>query len=126
MSVAALSTSALSTSAPSTSAPSTSVVPTSLLATSVAGTVVYTVAWIYFVVLITRLVFEYVFMFAREYTPTGAVLVIVEAVYTVTDPPLKLLRRFIPPLRLGGVAIDLSFLVLIILVNLVIRYSSLF
>jgi YggT family protein len=121
-----VSVAALSTSAPSTSTLSTSVVPTSLLATSVAGTVVYTVAWIYFVVLITRLVFEYVFMFARDYTPTGPVLVIVEAVYTVTDPPLKLLRRFIPPLRLGGVAIDLSFLVLIIVVNLVIRYSSAF
>ncbi len=97
-----------------------------LLATSVAGNVVYTVAWLFFVLLIARLVFEYVFMFAREYTPTGPVLVIVEAVYTVTDPPLKLLRRFIPPLRLGGVAIDLSFLVLIILVNLVIRYSLTF
>ena len=97
-----------------------------MLAVSVVGNIVYTVAWIFFVLLITRLVFEYVFMFAREYTPTGVVLVVVEAVYTVTDPPLKLLRRFIPPLRLGGVAIDLSFLVLIILVNLVIRYSSQF
>jgi YggT family protein len=126
VSVAALSTWALSTLVLSTPVHPTSVHPTSVLATSAAGNVVYTVAWIYFVVLITRLVFEYVFMFAREYTPTGAVLVIVEAVYTVTDPPLKLLRRFIPPLRLGGVAIDLSFLVLIILVNLVIRYSSRF
>ncbi len=97
-----------------------------LLATSPVGSTVYTVAWIFFVFLITRLVFEYVFMFAREYTPTGFVLVIVEAVYTVTDPPLKLFRRFIPPLRLGGVSIDLSFLVLIILVNIVIRYSSSF
>ena len=98
----------------------------SVLATTVVGNVVFTVAWLFFVLLIARLVFEYVFMFARDYTPTGAVLVIVEAVYTVTDPPLKLLRRFIPPLRLGGVSIDLSFLVLIILVNLVIRYSSSF
>lgn len=98
----------------------------SVLATTVVGNVVFTVAWLFFILLIARLVFEYVFMFARDYTPTGAVLVIVEAVYTVTDPPLKLLRRFIPPLRLGGVSIDLSFLVLIILVNLVIRYSSTF
>jgi YggT family protein len=97
-----------------------------LLATSVVGNTVYTIAWIFFVLLITRLVFEYVFMFARDFTPTGVVLVIVEAVYTVTDPPLKLFRRFIPPLRLGGVSIDLSFLVLIILVNIVIRYSSAF
>jgi YggT family protein len=93
----------------------------SLLATTVVGNTVYTIAWIFFVLLITRLVFEYVFMFARDFTPTGVVLVIVEAVYTVTDPPLKLFRRFIPPLRLGGVSIDLSLLVLIIFVNIVIR-----
>ena len=95
---------------------------TALQATAV-GSTVYTVAWIFLVFLITRLVFEYVFMFARDYTPTGVVLVIVEAVYTVTDPPLKLLRKFIPPLRLGSVAIDLSFIVLIIITNVVIHYA---
>ncbi len=46
----------------------------------------------------------------------GVVLVIAEATYTVTDPPLKLLRRFIPPVRLGNVALDLSFTVLILVV----------
>jgi YggT family protein len=97
-------------------------VTTALQATAV-GSTVYTVAWIFLVFLITRLVFEYVFMFARDYTPTGVVLVIVEAVYTVTDPPLKLLRKFIPPLRLGSVAIDLSFIVLIIITNVVIHYA---
>jgi YggT family protein len=96
----------------------------SVVQASAVGTTVYTVAWIFFAFLIARLVFEYTFMFARDYTPTGVVLVVVEAVYTVTDPPLKLLRRFIPPLRIGGVAIDLAFLVLIILVNVVIHYSS--
>jgi len=45
-------------------------------------------------------------------------IVALEATYTVTDPPLKFLRRFIPPLRLGGVALDLSFLVLFIIVNI--------
>ena len=95
----------------------------SALQGTAVGSTIYTVAWIFLVFLITRLVFEYVFMFAREYTPTGVVLVIVEAVYTVTDPPLKLLRRFIPPLRLGSVAIDLSFLALFILTNVVIHYS---
>ncbi len=88
------------------------------------GAALYTVAWIFLIFLITRLIFEYVFMFAREYTPTGVVLVLVEAVYTVTDPPLKLLRRFIPPLRIGSVAIDLSFIVLIIITNVVIHYTA--
>jgi len=94
------------------------------LQASAVVTALYTVAWIFLIFLITRLIFEYVFMFAREYTPTGVVLVLVEAVYTVTDPPLKLLRRFIPPLRIGKVAIDLSFIVLIIITNVVIHYTA--
>ena len=47
-----------------------------------------------------------------------------EAVYTVTDPPLKFLRRFIPPLRLGTVAFDLSFTVLFIVVLVLIQLVS--
>ena len=51
-------------------------------------------------------------------------VVVLEATYTVTDPPLKLLRRYIPPLRLGGVALDLSFFVLMIIVYILIRVVS--
>jgi YggT family protein len=87
---------------------------------SAVGTTVYTLGWLFLVVLLTRLVFEYVFMFAREYTPKGAVLVVVEAVYTVTDPPLKALRKFIPPLRVGQVAVDLSFMALFVITYIVI------
>jgi YggT family protein len=76
--------------------------------------VLVTLLWLYFVVLIARLVLDYVQMFARQWRPQGVVLVICELVYTLTDPPLKALRRLIPPLRLGQVALDLSFLVLII------------
>ncbi len=94
--------------------------PADLLAASAVGTTVYTVGWLFLVLLLTRLVFEYVFMFARDYSPKGFVLVVVEAVYTVTDPPLKLLRRFIPPLRIGQVAIDLSFMALFLLTYVVI------
>ena len=96
----------------------------SALQASAVGSTIYTVAWIFLVFLITRLVFEYVFMFARDYTPTGVVLVVVEAVYTVTDPPLKALRRVIPPLRLGSVAIDLSFIVLFIIVQVIIHFAA--
>ncbi len=97
---------------------------TGLLVTSVVGTTVFTVGWIFLVLLLTRLVFEYVFMFAREFTPSGVVLLVVEGVYTVTDPPLKLLRRFIPPLRIGQVALDLSFMALFFLTYIVIYYVA--
>lgn len=73
---------------------------------------------VFFIMLIGRLVLDYVQMFARGWTPKGVVLVVAEAVYTVTDPPLKALRRVIPPLRLGGISLDLSFLVLIIAVQI--------
>jgi YggT family protein len=95
-----------------------------LLSTSAVGTTLFTIGWIFLVLLLIRLVFEYVFMFARDYTPSGVVLVLVESVYTVTDPPLKLLRRFIPPLRIGQVAIDLSFMALFFLTYVVIYYVA--
>ena len=57
-------------------------------------------------------------MFARSWRPHGIVLVLLEMIYTVTDPPLKALRRVIPPLRLGSISLDLSFLVLIIAVQI--------
>ena len=71
---------------------------------------------IYLVVLIGRMIFSWVQAFAREWHPTGVLLVIAESIFTITDPPLKLLRRFIPTLRLGMVALDLSFMVLFIVI----------
>ena len=84
---------------------------------SAVADVLGTLLWIYFLILLARLVLDYVQLFARSWQPTGAVLIIAEAVYTVTDPPLKFLRRFIPPLRLGQVSLDLSFLVLVLLIG---------
>jgi YggT family protein len=81
---------------------------------------------IYLIVLIARIVIDYVFIFARDWRPTGVVLVLVEGIYTVTDPPLRLLRRFIPPLRIGGVSLDLAFTVLFILVIVLIQVLSRF
>jgi len=76
---------------------------------------------LYLVLLIGRMIFETVQAFARSWRPTGAVLVLAEVTYTATDPPLKFLRRFIPPLRLGTVAFDLSFTVLFIVVLILIQ-----
>ena len=64
---------------------------------------------IYVLVLLARLVLEWIPFFNREWRPKGAGLVAAEVVYTVTDPPIKLFRRLIPPLRVGGIAIDFGF-----------------
>ena len=87
---------------------------------SVFAQVIYIALMVFLIVLIFRLVMDYVFQFARSWQPGKAMVVVLEAPYTVTDPPLKLLRRFIPPLRLGGVALDLSFFVLMIIVYILI------
>ncbi|HUR74394.1 MAG TPA: YggT family protein [Sporichthya sp.] len=80
--------------------------------------VIYYVLFAFLLLLVARLVMEYVMLFARSWEPKGAVVVLLEVVYSITDPPLKFLRRFIPPLRLGGVSLDLSFLVLFVIVTI--------
>ncbi|WP_125132309.1 YggT family protein [Microbacterium sp. 10M-3C3] len=75
----------------------------------VVATVLNTLLFLYMLVLLVRLVLEYIPMFNRSWRPRGAGLVAAELVYTVTDPPIRLFRRFIPPLRVGPVAIDFAF-----------------
>jgi YggT family protein len=74
---------------------------------------VYFLLLVFLILLIARLVFDYVMMFARSWRPSGVVAVGLEVVYSITDPPLKALRRVIPPLRLGNFSVDLGFMVLL-------------
>lgn len=71
-----------------------------------------TLVFIFFVTLLLRFVIDWIRVFARDWTPRGPALVVAEGVYSATDPPLKFLRRFIPPVRLGGISIDFAFMVL--------------
>jgi YggT family protein len=63
-------------------------------------------------------VVDWVQVFARSWSPRGVVLFLLEIVYTVTDPPIMFVRRFVPPLRLGAVALDTSFLIVLVIVYL--------
>jgi YggT family protein len=67
--------------------------------------------------LFARIIIDYVRMFARNWRPNSFLLAIFEVVYSITDRPMRFVQRFVPPLRLGGVAIDLSFIVLLIAIN---------
>ncbi len=78
---------------------------------------VYYALLVFLLLLIFRLVMDYVFVFARSFRPTGALAVGLEIAYSATDPPLKALRRLIPPLRVGSVSIDLGFVILFFLVS---------
>ncbi len=68
--------------------------------------------------LFIRLIIDYVRIFARNWRPNSALIAFFEFIYTVTDPPMKFVGRFVPPLRLGGVSLDLSFIVLLIAIGL--------
>lgn len=72
--------------------------------------------------LFARLVIDYVRMFKPDWRPRGILLPLLEIVYTVTDKPLSFIRRFVPPLRLGPVALDLSFILLFFAVQLLIGF----
>ena len=80
----------------------------------IAAIIALYVLWALVGLLLLRLVMDYVMMFARNFRPTGIVAAGLELAYTVTDPPLRALRRVIPPLRLGQFSLDLSFIVLFI------------
>ncbi len=84
---------------------------------TIVRSVAHTALFLYFILLIGRLVFEWVQVFARDWRPRGVVLVVAELIYSATDPPLKALRKVIPTLRIGGVGIDLSFLVLMVVIS---------
>jgi YggT family protein len=82
--------------------------------------VLYDLLWLFQLLLIARIVVVYVMMFARSWRPGRIVAIMLEAIFSITDPPLKALARVIPPLRVGGITLDLSFLVLFIIVQILI------
>ncbi|MCL2595775.1 MAG: YggT family protein [Promicromonosporaceae bacterium] len=72
--------------------------------------------WLYLICLALRLVMDWLQRFARQWRPKGVMLLAAEGVYTITDPPLNLVRRLIPPLRLGQVSLDLAFMLVFFMV----------
>lgn len=63
-------------------------------------------------ILIARVILDLVQMFSRDWEPKGFKLVAANLVYRLTDPPLRFLGRFIPPVRFGGIGFDMGFIAL--------------
>ncbi|WP_107774572.1 YggT family protein [Nocardioides sediminis] len=78
------------------------------------GGILYGLVWAFIALLWVRFVVDWVQVFARRWSPSGILLVVLEVVYTITDPPIKALRKVIPPLRLGSIMLDLSFLLVML------------
>jgi YggT family protein len=93
-----------------------------LLGQNIVASALRFVVFLFFIILLGRLVLDWVQAFARDWRPRGAILVVAEFVYTITDPPLKALRKVIPPLSLGNIRLDLAFLVLMLLTTLLMSF----
>lgn len=88
--------------------------------------IVYYVLFAYWLLLLARLVVELVRTFARDWRPSGIVVVIIEIIFTLTDPPIKLFRRLIPPISLGSVRLDLSLMIVMIIVVIAMQVARSF
>lgn len=78
------------------------------------GAVIELVLRLFLLLLFARFVVDWVQVFARSWSPKGPVLVILEIIYSATDPPIRFVRRFVPPLRLGSIMLDTSFIIVLI------------
>ena len=92
---------------------------------SIVFQVLYLVLYVFFLTLLARFVLSAVLQYGRRWQPRRGAAAALESVWSVTDPPLKALRRVIPPLRVGTVSVDLSaivlLLILFVLMNVVVR-----
>lgn len=68
--------------------------------------------FLFMLFLLGRMILSFIMSFSRDWRPQGVMLVVTEAIFSITDPPIKLLRRVIPPVRLGHARLDIAFLVL--------------
>ena len=88
------------------------------------GAIVGIIYWalnLFLLALIGRLILDYIRIFSPNWRPRGVVLALAELIYSITDRPLRFVRQFVPPLRLGAVSIDLSFIVVFFVVQLLMR-----
>ena len=78
------------------------------------GLILELVLRLFLLLLFARFIVDWVQVFARTWSPKGFVLVLLETVYSITDPPIRFVRRFVPPLRLGSIVLDTSFIIVLI------------
>jgi len=86
--------------------------------------VLYFLLLIFWLLLLARLVVELVRTFAQQWRPTGVTVIILEVIFTSTDPPIKALRRVLPPIPLGPVRLDLSLMIVMIVVIIAMNIVS--
>lgn len=81
---------------------------------NVVGDVLRLVLLVAILLLIARFIIDWVQVFARSWRPSGFSAAFCEAIYSVTDPPMRAVRRVVPPMRVGGAALDFSPMILLL------------
>jgi YggT family protein len=87
------------------------------------GATINLVLTLFLILLFARFVVDWVQVFARSWQPKGFVLVLLEIIYSITDPPIVFVRRFVPPLRIGSIALDTSFIIVLVAVYLLLALN---
>ncbi|MFZ1381764.1 MAG: YggT family protein [Scrofimicrobium sp.] len=90
----------------------------------IIGSILQWASSLYVLVLLARVGFDWARILAPRWVPSDAVLWIADWVYRLTDPPLIWMRKYIPPLRLGNVALDVGFLVVFLGVTVIGRFGQ--
>lgn len=88
------------------------------------GSILLVAVSLYSWVLLARIVIEMIQSFSRQFNPPRWFMMVAEVLFVVTDPPVKALRKVIPPLQLGGVALDVSIIVLFLLLSILSQLIS--
>ena len=90
----------------------------------IIGAVIDLVLRLFLLLLFARFVVDWVQIFARSWHPKGFVLVVLEIIYSATDPPILFIRRFVPPLRLGSIMLDTSFIIVLVACYLLLQLNQ--
>ena len=90
----------------------------------VVGLIINWILWIFLLILFARMILSWVPVLVRDWEPKGAMLVVAEIIYSITDPPLRLLRKVLKPVRIGNMMLDLAFIGLAILVSILMQVNG--
>ncbi|WP_245979722.1 YggT family protein [Gryllotalpicola protaetiae] len=96
------------------------------MALAIVASIVYYLLLIYFLTMWARFVLDLVRALRRGWRPRGAGLIAAEVVYTLTDPPIRLFRRLLPPVSFGQIGLDFGWPITMLCVVILMYVAGLF
>jgi YggT family protein len=90
----------------------------------IVGSIIEWVLWIFLLIMFARMILSWVPVLVRDWEPKGPMLVFAEVIYSITDPPLKLVRKVLRPVRVGNMMLDLAFIGLVIMVSILLQLNG--